>query len=79
MVLTNRILITPMLLASNGEVSVQSATQQWLNQLCEQAGTEKDPDKFLEIIRGINDMLEAKRARLNGVKAERQAVEPVGN
>ena len=38
--------------------------------LCEQAAAEKDPEKFLGIIREINDMLEAKRARLNGVKAE---------
>jgi hypothetical protein len=64
MVLTNRPFITPKLLASNGEVSVQNATQERLNQLCQQAAVEKDPEKFLEIIREINDMLEAKRAKL---------------
>jgi hypothetical protein len=49
---------------------MQREAQERLYQLCQQAGTEKDPDKFLKIIREINDMLEAKRARLDGVKAE---------
>jgi hypothetical protein len=45
---------------------VQGATQERLKLLCEQAAKEKDPDKFLELIREINDMLEAKRLRLSG-------------
>jgi hypothetical protein len=49
---------------------MQGATQDRLKLLCEQAATEKDPDKFLKIIREINDMLEAKRLRLSGTKAD---------
>jgi hypothetical protein len=48
---------------------MQGATQERLKLLCRQAATEKDPDKFLEIIREINDMLEAKRLRISGTKA----------
>jgi hypothetical protein len=52
---------------------VQGATQERLKLLCEQAAKEKDPDKFLELIREINDMLEAKRLRLSGVKVDSQS------
>jgi hypothetical protein len=51
---------------------VQGATQERLKLLCEQAAVEKDPDKFLEIIREINDMLEAKRLRLSSAKTNSQ-------
>jgi hypothetical protein len=51
---------------------VQGATQERLKLLCDQAAAEKDPEKFLEIIREINDMLEAKRVRLSGTKADIQ-------
>jgi hypothetical protein len=37
--------------------------ERWM-QLCEMAATEQDPDKLIELIREINDLLEAKRARL---------------
>jgi hypothetical protein len=33
--------------------------------LCEQATTEQDPKKFMELIRQINQALEAKERRLN--------------
>jgi hypothetical protein len=48
---------------------MQGATRERLKPLYEQAAIEKDPDKFLEIIREINDMLEAKRLRISGTKA----------
>jgi hypothetical protein len=34
--------------------------------LCEQAAIEQDPKKLHELIKEINDLLEAKSARLNG-------------
>ena len=34
--------------------------------LCEQASVEQDPKKLHELIKQINDLLEAKEARLNG-------------
>jgi hypothetical protein len=45
---------------------MQGPTHERLKLLCEQAEAEKDPDKFFEIIREINDMLEAKRSGLGG-------------
>jgi hypothetical protein len=32
--------------------------------LCEQASTEKDPDKLAELVKEINDLLEEKQRRL---------------
>jgi hypothetical protein len=52
---------------------MQGATQERLKLLCEQAAVEKDPEKFLKIIREINDLLEAKRQRLSGVKTDSQS------
>jgi len=49
---------------------MQGPTQERLKLLCEQAAVEKHPDKFLKIIREINDMLEAKRSRLCGTDAD---------
>jgi hypothetical protein len=49
---------------------VQGATEHRLKLLCDQAAAEKDLEKFLGIIREINDMLEAKRVRLSGTKAD---------
>jgi hypothetical protein len=34
--------------------------------LCEQAAVEQDPKKLHELIKEINDLLEAKEARLKG-------------
>jgi hypothetical protein len=51
---------------------MQGATQERLKLLCEQAAIEKDPDKFLNLIREINDMLEAKRLRFSGTGADSQ-------
>jgi hypothetical protein len=37
--------------------------ERW-RELCEQAAVEQDPEKLLELVREINDLLEQKRARL---------------
>jgi predicted Zn-ribbon and HTH transcriptional regulator len=34
--------------------------------LCEQAATEQEPEKLHQLVREINDLLEAKEARLEG-------------
>jgi hypothetical protein len=39
-------------------------------ELCAQAAEEKDPDKFIELIRKINDLLEEKERRLGIVSAK---------
>jgi hypothetical protein len=40
--------------------------------LCAEAANEKDPDRFLELIKEINDLLEAKRLRFSGKKVDSQ-------
>jgi hypothetical protein len=52
---------------------MQGATQEYLKLLCAQAAVEKEPEKFLIIIREINDLLEAKRARLTGAANQKTA------
>jgi hypothetical protein len=42
---------------------VQDKTERWF-QLCQQAAVEQDPQKLLQLIKEINDLLEAKEARL---------------
>lgn len=37
----------------------------WMN-LCEQAAIEQDPDKLMDLIRQINQLLEEKERRLKG-------------
>jgi hypothetical protein len=39
--------------------------EKWM-ELCEQAATEQDPEKFMELISQINRLLEAKERRLKG-------------
>lgn len=39
--------------------------EEW-KQLCEQASVEQDPNKLLDLIRKINELLAAKRKRLSG-------------
>jgi hypothetical protein len=48
---------------------VQGSTERW-KQLCEEAAIEKDPHKFLDLIKEINDLLEAKRLRFSGKKVD---------
>ena len=40
--------------------------ERW-KELCEQASKGQDPKKLHELIREINDLLEAKEARLKGI------------
>jgi hypothetical protein len=40
--------------------------------LCEQAATENDPEKFLELIQEINNLLEQKRLHLSDRKIDNQ-------
>jgi hypothetical protein len=45
---------------------MQDARGKHWKTLCEQAATEKDPEKFLELIQEINNLLEQKRLHLSG-------------
>jgi len=38
--------------------------------LCEDAANEQDPQRLLELVKQINDLLEEKQLRLNGKKVE---------
>ena len=50
------------------------AREQWMV-LCAQAAEEQDPARLLQLVRQINDILEAKEARLNqSASAEHRAV-----
>jgi hypothetical protein len=40
-------------------------SEEWKN-LCEQAAVEQDPQKLLDLIRRINELLDAKKNRLAG-------------
>jgi hypothetical protein len=44
---------------------MQDSQERW-KQLCEQASTEQDPKKLMELIAEINRLLEAKEKRLRG-------------
>jgi hypothetical protein len=48
--------------------------EKWM-ELCEQAATEQDPEKLMELISQINQLLEAKERRLRG---NPPATEPAG-
>ena len=45
--------------------------EQWM-QLCQRASTEQDPDKLVQLVREINNLLEEKRARLDGVADDKK-------
>jgi len=47
---------------------MQGETKQRWEELCQQAATEQDPDKFLELIREINGLLEERRSNLSEKK-----------
>ncbi len=42
---------------------MREQTERWMK-LCEQASTEQDPKKLLELVKKINDVLEKKKDRL---------------
>jgi hypothetical protein len=45
---------------------MQGANKERWKVLCEQAAVEQDPAKLHELVKEINDLLEAKEARLKG-------------
>jgi hypothetical protein len=51
---------------------MQDTEERWRN-LCAQAATEKDAQKLIELVSEINDLLEAKRLRLQGQKVDNQS------
>jgi len=42
---------------------VQDATDERLTRLCQQAASEQDAERLIELVGEINDLLEEKRAR----------------
>jgi hypothetical protein len=42
---------------------IGNAKERW-RELCERASVEQDPDKLLELVKEINQLLEEKRTRL---------------
>jgi hypothetical protein len=44
---------------------MQGGNKERWRELCEQAAVEQDPNKLLELIKQINDLLDAKRRRLS--------------
>jgi len=51
---------------------VHGTTGERWRQLCAEAANEKDPQRFLELIKEINDLLEAKRLRVSGEISDSQ-------
>ena len=49
---------------------MQGETKQRWEELCELAATERDPDKFLDLIREINRLLEERRMGLSDKKPD---------
>jgi hypothetical protein len=50
---------------------MQGETKQRWEELCEQAAIEQDPDKFFQLIREINRLLEERRTRLTNKNSTR--------
>jgi hypothetical protein len=46
-------------------------SEHWM-ELCQQASIEQNPQKLIQLIRAINNMLEEKRARLNRVTGDKK-------
>ena len=59
---------------TSGGAQMRENLQKWM-ELCEQAATEQDPEKLMELISEINRLLEAKERRLKGNPS---ATEPAG-
>ena len=54
-------------------VDMQGANKERWKVLCEQAAVEQDPVKLHQLIKEINDLLEAKETRLKGAPAPDQS------
>ena len=52
---------------------MQGESKQRWEELCEQAATEQDPDKFFDLIREINRLLEERRSNLSDKRPLRAA------
>jgi hypothetical protein len=52
---------------------MQGANKERWKVLCEQAAVEQDPVKLHQLIKEINDLLEAKETRLKGAPAPDQS------
>lgn len=48
---------------------MQEKTERWM-ELCKQAAVEQDPEKLMELVREINELLEAKERRLGIIPPE---------
>lgn len=48
---------------------MQANENRWM-ELCKQAAIERDPVKFYQLIKEINDLLEVKQARLDAAKPD---------
>jgi hypothetical protein len=57
---------------------VQEKTELW-KQLCAQAAVEQDPRKMLELVRQINELLEAKQKRLSNAPPDESQVPEKSN
>ena len=51
---------------------MQGKNQERWFQLCQQAAVETDPAKMLALVREINDLLDAKEARLNQLRKRKE-------
>jgi hypothetical protein len=58
---------------SYGVGPVQGANKERWKMLCEQAAIEQDPEKLHELVKEINDLLEAKEARLKDPALRQQS------
>jgi len=50
--------------------SMQGATKELWKQLCEQAATEQNPERLMDLVNEINRLLDEKQERLNNLRAD---------
>ena len=53
-------------LPSREEPHLQGKNKELWLELCEKAANEQDPEKLMDLVKQINDLLEAKERRLRG-------------
>jgi len=61
--------LTQVLVVKTRDFSMRVTSELWMT-LCEEAANEQDPQRLLELVKEINDLLEEKRMRLNGKKVD---------
>jgi hypothetical protein len=57
------LLLRKIIQLNRGDMFVQDATDERLTRLCQQAASEQDAERLIELVGEINDLLEEKRAR----------------